>query len=47
MRFKKHSKMGIQMLAFSLTVLAGWFAQMPCWGRIYEPQMPEQLKKGI
>lgn len=47
MRFKKHSKMGIQMLAFSLTVLAECIAQMPCWGIIYEPQMPEQLKKGI
>lgn len=41
------SKLFVQLIAGVLATLAVSFAHMACLGKIYEPQMPEQLKKEI
>lgn len=44
MKFIEKTNASIQVLAAVLAVVAVWFAKMPCWGKFYEPEMPEQLK---
>lgn len=47
MEVTKRTGLLVRVTAVVLTGLAMWFSQMPCLGIIYEPQMPEQLKKDI
>lgn len=47
METAKKSKVLVQVIGSVLAALAVMFARMACWGKIYEPQMPEQLKKEI
>lgn len=47
MEFTKKNSATIQLLAGALAILAIWFAKMPCFGRAYEPEMPESLRKDI
>lgn len=42
---KQRATTCIQFVAAALTALAVWFVKMPCYGKIYEPQIPDALKE--
>lgn len=44
MKLMEKSNTCIQVVAMALAAVAVWFVKMPCWGKLYEPEMPEQLK---
>lgn len=43
----KISKKLVSGLGKSLTAVALFFASAPCWGHLYEPEIPECLQRKL